>query len=174
MKSRSKFLVSTVLIVFLVACAPLEQVSETSSTPQTEPVTNTNTPEPTSSFTPEPSPTQTQTQAPTPTPTQTSTISPTPMLIDFDGSVINSSNFINLENYATLGKGKIESIDVSEDGKYHIIKTALGIFLYDTETLEELGFFEDYGFYSQIPGKNQIIAATPALTLAVIDFLMFP
>jgi hypothetical protein len=179
MRYRSYCLFMVFLFSFLASCSSgsLTNLTEEVRTEEGIPSSTPKKASPTINFSPttEYTSTTTPTSAPTltptitPTPTVTPTLTPTPII--FDGSVIDESNFTNLKKYATLGKGSIDSIDVSEDGKIHIIKTARGIFLYETETLQLLDFLEDYGFYSLIPGKSQIIALTPALTLTVIDIV---
>ncbi len=163
-------LIFTLLLSSLIGCTSVSPTStaqeaiiadETPSpTPDIKPPTAALTP--TLEFTSTTRPTS----LPTLEPTITYTPSPTPF--SFDGAVIDESNYSNLEKFLTLGKGSIQSQAVSEDGRFQIIKTVRGLYIYATETLEELAFFEDYGGFSLIPGKRELVAITPDLTLAVI------
>lgn len=125
-------------------------------------VTSTSTPTRENTTTAEPSPTLLV--------TPTSIPSPTATRISQGGSTITASNYLNLENYAVLGKGKIESISVSDDGEFHIIKTARGIYIYETKSLAEIAFFEDYKDFYLVPGKSEIVAVTLDLILDRINF----
>jgi hypothetical protein len=83
--------------------------------------------------------------------------------------VINEANFVNLEIFLSHGKGSIEDIRVSEDGRYHVIKTVRGVYLYETETLEELAFYEGFSNVYLIPGQSAMVAVTSDNKLAVIN-----
>jgi len=165
-----RFLPLAILCSFLISCSsglfptPTKDINidqEASSTPTIKPPTSTlaSTSEPTAASTP--------TSPPSSTPTITFTPSPTP--IKFDGAVINEANFVDLEKFITLGKGSIEFASVSEDGRFHIIKTVRGIYLYETDTLDELEFFEGFSSFYLIPGKSAMVAVTSDLTLAVVN-----
>ena len=165
-----RFLLLAIICSVLLGCSsglmtsPTQEMGiegEASTIPPIKPPTTTLSPAP------EPTATSTPTSPPTSTPTITLTPSPTPL--KFDGAVIDETTFADLEKYLTLGKGSIQNMVVSEDGRFHIIKTVRGIYLYETASLDELAFFEGYGSFTLIPGKSEMVAVTPDLTLAVIN-----
>lgn len=165
-----RYLISVILCSVLLGCSSGPKTSTTreiglegnlSTTPTIEPPTSTLSP------TPEPTLTATTTSQPTSTPTLTFTPSPTPL--GMGSAVIDETNFMDIEKFLTLGKGRVQSVQVSEDGRFQMIHTPRGIHLYETETIKEIGFFPDYGAVTIIPGKSQIIALTPETQLAIID-----
>ena len=103
----------------------------------------TKTPLPTLTATSEP--TLTPTITPTPEPTLTPT--PLPYLYNPDGKIINVENIDQLVNYDTIGKGLILSSTFSGDQKQVLVQTSRGLWLYEVETIKEIGFFEGYAYF---------------------------
>jgi WD40 repeat protein len=86
-------------------------------------------------------PTTTSTPAPTPTP-----IPPWPVLantpVPQSGAVISIENVDRVVQLARWGKGTVRQALPSPDGKLLAVASSLGVYLYDAETLEEMGFIE--------------------------------
>lgn len=113
---------------------------------------------------PQPTPTPTQTMTPTLIPTAT------PYVYNPDGTAISAENYGELEKYQTLGKGSIQLISTSGDRQEYLVQTTRGLFLYDVDKQEEIGFYENYGGFSLLPGGSSFAVVTPDLTIEIIDF----
>jgi len=126
-------------IVLLVAC---------SSQPQQPTLQATNTPTLT------PSPTSTSTNTPTPT------ITPTPTPLPMAGPVT--------ENAMTrLGKGWVNDLTFSPNGKVLSIATSIGVYLYQVETMELLSFLPSNAFVKDtvfIDDKTLVTGASNGTT----------
>jgi hypothetical protein len=116
-----------------------------------------------STSTPEPEPTE----EPTPTPTVTST--PEPLFSELGQVPINASTLNQLDLLDTLGYGRINQLDYHQDAGVFIVKTALGVYLYEGEYLNRIAFYELVKDIYQVPGKTQMVAVTPERTLVLID-----
>lgn len=110
--------------------------------------------------TPEPEPTE----VPSPTPTATQQ----PQLSSLGRIPIDASTLDDLELLETIGKGSIRRLEYQPDVGVFTLVTALGVHLYD-ESLNPIAFYENVIDIYQVPGKAQMVAATPEQTLALID-----
>jgi WD40 repeat protein len=148
-----------------------EQISpeSTQKTAVIQPAVPSQEKSPTSSPMVQSTPTLTEQAFATISPTQTSTPLPTLSRFEIERPVINASNFSEIEVHETLGKGHVVQSDMSDDGKYQIVKTLRGIYIYETETLNERAFLEGHRDFYVRPGKPQIVAISPELTLQVVD-----
>lgn len=115
------------------------------------------------------SPTTEPTQEPTPTLTSTPTPTEQPNYGTLGGSPITTSTLNQLSLLETLGYGRIYELDYHHEAGVFIVKTELGVFLYEGESLERIAFFEDYSRIYQVSSKTQVIAVTPGKTLELID-----
>ncbi len=95
----------------------------------------------------------TATATATPTPTIAPTGTPTsivwpalPLLVGTPVpapvSVVDTDTARNVVQVARWGKGTVERVVFSPDGQYLAVSAALGIYLYDTETMAEVRFIE--------------------------------
>lgn len=82
---------------------------------------------------------------PTPSPTPLSAATATMM-----PAVISPSNAPDLTQLARWGKGTVNEVVWSPDGETIAVASSLGIYLYDAETLKELGFIDTGGWISSI------------------------
>lgn len=160
------YFVIILLLGFLASCAsaqggdkaagPDETLAANSPTPTLAPPTKTSTPEPT--------PTATQTLTPTLTPTATS------YAYYPDGAVISAENIDRLEKYETLTKGSIQSLISSGDQQQILVQTSRGLYLYDSTTLEEVGFYEGYRASGLLPDGLAFAAVGPELNVEIFNF----
>ena len=69
---------------------------------------------------------------------------------------------------ARLGKGKVNDIKFTPDGKHLAVETAIGVWLYDTNTGEEIALFTDVGDDNQRLDRsyiNMLVSVTDANTI---------
>ncbi|MBN1221086.1 MAG: hypothetical protein JXM69_19345 [Anaerolineae bacterium] len=100
-----------------------------------------------------PSATPSNTPAPTETPSPSPTSTPTlnlPVLastpVPMSNEPITPENVDQIQQLAVWGKGRIEQLAYSPDGKYLAVGTTAGVWIYDAETLEELRFINTGNF----------------------------
>jgi WD40 repeat protein len=132
---------SSLLWLLLVFCCLLGacQQAELTLTP-TERLTPTVT-RVTRTSTPTRIPYRTRTLTPTPTititPTITLTFTPiTPIIVEAHPLALRDSNTWQMKQLNRIGRGTLNDIEYSPDGKYLAVATGLGVYLYDAETLE--------------------------------------
>jgi WD40 repeat protein len=118
-------------------------------TPQPTPTATTiptKTRIPTDTVAPEetPLPTASQTPEPADEATSTATSTPTRAITSAFGSIIAADNINQIEEVGRLGRGTVIAIATSPDGKTLAVAGSLGVWLYDAETLELLGFLEGH------------------------------
>ena len=82
---------------------------------------------------------------PTPSPTSLSAATATLM-----PAVISSSEVVELRQLARWGKGMVNEVVWSPDGKTFAVASSLGIYLYDTQTLEQLCFIDTGAWISSV------------------------
>lgn len=111
------------------------------------------------------------TSTPLPTQTSTSTAAPTatPFLYHPDGEVISKDNYNRLEKYETLGRGSIDLITTTADGEEFIVKTTRGLFIYRVDSLELIGFYENYNSFALLPDGLHFAAVTPEMAIEFIE-----
>ncbi len=116
-------------------------------------------------------PTPLPTSTPIPTKTSTPTMVPTatPFLFYPDGEVIRQDNYDRLEKYETLGRGPIDLMATSADGEQYIVQTTRGLFLYTADSLDLIGFYENYSSFALLPDGLHFAAVTPELKIEVIE-----
>ena len=138
LRKRYVLIIITCIFLGLFGCTNLGHTRQISSlTTQTEAEEVTNTPLPTLTSTLTPTGTSTQ------TPTITSTHTPTPTPIIKQGNeVITSDNVDRIIQLGKIGKGTINDIAWSADGKKLVVGTGIGIYIYDSETLKEEHFIQ--------------------------------
>lgn len=135
-------LLTTSMFFGLFGCAPVGETAQISSLPthtKSQDITNTPLPSLTSTQTP------TATSSPTHTPTATLTPTPTPTatpVIKPGNSVITTDNVDRIIQLGQIGKGAINDIAWSADGKKLVIGTGMGIYIYDGESLEQELFIQ--------------------------------
>ena len=183
MRQTGSHLVVFILVSgFLFSCASpslpvsISEVEDEGEVLQPLPTrTSTEAPEATrtatATSTEQPSPTPEPTEEPTLTLTSTPTPTPQPKFGALGGAPITASTLSQLELLETLGYGSINQLDYHQDAGVFIVKTALGVFLYAGESLDRIGFFEDYVHIHQVPSKTQLVAVTPERTLVLIDLI---
>jgi WD40 repeat protein len=136
------FTMATFIIFGLIGCTPLGETTQISSFPshtKTQDITNTPLP----SLTPTQTPTATSSPTPTPTSTLTPTPTPTPTPIIKPGNaVITADNVLNIIQLGQIGKGTINDIVWSADGTKLVLGTGIGVYIYDSETLEQELFIQ--------------------------------
>jgi hypothetical protein len=89
----------------------------------------------------------TDTPPPTLTMTPTPTITPTPTSLIAPVEPISVENVMGVEELLSLGKSQLLGIAWAPDRTNLAVGTGSGIFLYDGETLDQVGFF-DVGYAS--------------------------
>ncbi|MBU0512568.1 MAG: hypothetical protein KJ638_12820, partial [Chloroflexi bacterium] len=108
---------------------------------------------PSSTNTEMPSPTVTKstTPLPTPSPTRTPTQTPKPVLrlpvsagtaIPISDLMINPKNKDRVILLARWGKGTVYGLAWSSDGNFLAVASSIGVYLYDSRTLQEIRFIE--------------------------------
>ena len=139
MKKHTTLAFILILFTTLTAC---QGVTETA------PPASTNTPVPslTPSLTLEP----TVTFAPTWTPTATQPPTPTPPTYVREGNTIpvpdeaiTAENADQIVELARLGKGAIQEVQLSPNRLMLIVRTTIGVYGYDADTLQEIWSWED-------------------------------
>lgn len=107
--------------------------------------TSTSTPTPTSTPTITPTPTSTPTSTPTPTSTSTPTLklpvlagTPIPQPI----AAILPENVVQVTALARWGKGTVNQVIWSPDGKQVVVVSSIGIYFYDVLTFQQTMFIE--------------------------------
>lgn len=164
---KTFFYVFTTLIILglLAGCASGKGSIKSEITKQTLVSSPTATlAPPTLTPSPQPSPTSTQTMTPTLTP------SATPIVYYPDGEVINVDNFDQIEKYKILSKGSIRLLTTSGDRQHYLVLTERGLFIYESDSLEEIWFYPGYNNFSILPDGTAFAAVTPGLDIEIIEF----
>src|ERR1051325_8257869 len=94
----------------------------------------------------------------TPFPTRvlpTSTATPPPSVLAgtpvfLPGTAITIDNLNRLAPLARWGKGNVVQVELSPDGQTTAVATPIGVYLYDSESFEEMGFIESKGWLNSI------------------------
>jgi WD40 repeat protein len=113
-----RFLLAILAIAFLSGCGATQTVATPTLTP---------------------SPAATQTPIPSPTHTSTPTLTPTPTPLPLAGPVTDSS-------MVRLGKGWINDLEFSPNGDVLSVATSIGVYLYQTDTMELTSFLPSDAF----------------------------
>lgn len=167
MKENSKYyLVIILLLGFLVSCTSARSGGKAAGSDDTS-VANSPTvtlAPPTMTPTPQPTPTPTQTQMPTFTPTVT------PYAFYPDGAVISSENIEQLEKYEILSRGSIIMTISSGNQEQILVQTRRGFFIYDSTSLADIGFYENYGYSDLLPDGSTFAAVGPESNVQIINF----
>lgn len=109
-------------------------------------VSPTNTASPSPTLSPTQTPPSTPTQTPPPTATNTSTPIPTPTAsirvlagtaVPQPGHPISPDNVIQLTELARWGRGVINDIDLSGNGRWIAVATATGVYIHDAHNIAE-------------------------------------
>ena len=172
---RFKLIILFIVLLGLAACE-MEQptVPEALSTAPSETATAmaTNTVEPTITSTAAPTTTPTVTPTITPTTTPTPTITPTPRLpvtfntpMPYPLAAILPDNAGLVTELARWGRGIATDMAYSPDGKILAVSTGIGIYLYDSETQEEIRRIETNEFINSIafsPDGQTILSGSNA------------
>jgi WD40 repeat protein len=131
-------------IVLMVACSsqPQQPIQQATNTPTLIP---TLTPSPTSTITPTPIP----------------TFTPTPTPLPMAGPVT--------ENFMTrLGKGWVNDLTFSPNGKILSVATSIGVYLYQVETMQLISFLPSNGFVKDavfIDDKTLVTGSSNGVTI---------
>jgi WD40 repeat protein len=131
-------LLSLLALTLLTACGPAGETTEDTSGRGAR---TTDMP----TLIPDDAPTDTPPPTLTMTPTPTITPTPTPLIAPVEP--ISIENVMGVEELLSLGKSELLGIAWAPDGTYLAVGTGSGIFLYDGETLDKMGFF-DVGYAS--------------------------
>lgn len=116
-----RFLSVILVFVLLPGCGG-QQSQQTTSTPSLTPI-----------------PTSTHTPVPTSTNTPTPTLTPTPTPLPLAGPVADSA-------MTRLGKGWVNDLEFSPNGKILSVATSIGVYLYQVETMELIAFIPGSSF----------------------------
>jgi hypothetical protein len=140
----------SLVALFLAACSPV-RLREDSGAPEQKTatfsftsaaaitITTTHTPRPTQTFTL--TPTSTEIPTLTPTPTQALPVSEgTPF--SKPASVISPENANQIRELARYGDPVTFSIQITRDGKRVIVSDSLGVWIYDREKQEQIGYID--------------------------------
>jgi WD40 repeat protein len=140
LKKRFVFTLVTFMVFGLFGCTPLGETTQISSLPshtKTQDITNIPLP----SLTPTQTPSATSSPTPTPTSSPTPTPTPTP-LIKPGNAVITTDNVDRIIQLGQIGKGHINDVAWSADGTKIVLGTGIGVYIYDSETLEQELFIQ--------------------------------
>ena len=167
------------LVLLVVACGKVKStpvptsevvvVVEDTAVPPTS--TLTTTPPPTFTLTPMPTATQTSTLLPTATATPTETPTPTPTVpiwvsagtaVPQPRAVIAPENAAQVTELARWGRGVINDVAYSGDGRWLTVTTFRGVYSHDTQQLQTASLIE----------ANALTLFSPDLTLAAtLDYV---
>ncbi|MCC6569814.1 MAG: hypothetical protein IT315_11310 [Anaerolineales bacterium] len=117
-----KRFLSVILVIVLLSGCGGQQPQEIISTPSITPL-----------------PSATHTPVPTSTNTPTPTLTPTPTPLPLAGPVTDSA-------MARLGKGWVNDLEFSPNGKILSVATSIGVYLYQVETMELIAFIPGNSF----------------------------
>jgi WD40 repeat protein len=100
------------------------------------------------------SPSNTASSSPTQTPSKTQTVSSAPTstlagLLPGSLSMITSGNANQVSQLTRWGKGFVNSVSWSPNGEILAVASSIGIYLYETESLQEIGFIETNAYVYQ-------------------------
>jgi len=139
----------TILILQLIALLLASCASAAVTPVVTEARVMTNPKIPTG--TPFPTNTQVPTQTPTDIPSSTPTLTPTPIPAALQGTsftlpedIISSENANQVTQLARWGNGVAHDVQYSPDGKYIVVSSTIGLYLFDAETHNLIKTFDAY------------------------------
>lgn len=145
----------------------------------THTLTATFEPSSTPTLIPTHTPTVSPTTQPTPTATLTQTPQPSTTPVPSSNQVISSENIGDLTQLAYWGRGVIQSKVLAAKGRVWVLQTPLGVYLYDTEKMDLIVYWEGVQSFTLSPDGQilatgygngevklwQVVDGTPLLTL---------
>jgi len=174
--TRSLF---TILILLLISLLLASCASAAGTPVVTETMRVSETKIPT--VTPFPTNTQVPTQTPTNTPTFTPTPTPTPIPAALQGTpftlpneIMSSENASQVTQLARWGNGVAHDVQYSPDGKYIVVSSTIGLYLFNAETHNIIKTFKVYKIGPKIIDFLQAGESLALLSDGQVEIISFP